>query len=161
MIFTRVNKEEFHKLSGFGDVHEEKVKDLKFDNVCVLDPEAEEILSPNDKFDYFLFGGVLGNEPMDQRTEKELSSQLPYKRRHLGKKQMSTDTAVHVAFKIIELGIPFDKLKFVDDIEIEIEEGYSNLLPYRYLVGDDGKPILPEGLIEYLKDEDLFLEQQD
>ncbi|MFQ5621691.1 MAG: SAM-dependent methyltransferase [Candidatus Nanoarchaeia archaeon] len=162
VIFTRVAKREFHKLLGFGEVHEERVKDLKFENVCILDPEAEEVLKPSDKkFDYFLFGGVLGNEPMDQRTDKELSSQLGYERRHLGKKQMSTDTAVNVVFKIIEVGIPFDKLKFVDDIEIEIEEGYSNIMPYRYLVGEDGKPVLPEGLIEYLKEEELLLEDQD
>ena len=154
-IFTNVPKEEHHKLLGFGSVHEEKAKDLGFSDVCLLDPESDDLLTPADAdvFTYYLFGGILGDFPMRKRTKEALTSKLPYPTRNIGKKQMSTDTAVNVVHKIIDFGVPFDKLQFVDEVEIVLDEGYSQQLPYRYLI-EDGKPVLPEGIIDMLLKED-------
>ena len=160
LVFTNVPLHEHHKLKEFGNVKQESVKQLSFKRVCVLDPVAKQTLVPVDAntFDYYLFGGILGNFPMENRTEKELSQHLKqFLTRNIGPKQMSTDTAVLVVHKIIDEQVPFEQLKFVDELEIELEEGYSQVLPYRYLL-KDGLPVLPEGLIAYLKDEDLFLE---
>jgi len=38
----------------------------ELEKVCLLDPKAEQELAPEDgdgRFEYFLFGGILGNEP--------------------------------------------------------------------------------------------------
>ena len=124
--------------------------------MCILDPLAQKTLSPEDSelFNFFIFGGILGNEPMEGRTKKELS--LPgVARRNLGKKQMSTDTAVLVSYKIINKKIPFSRLKFKDELEIKIGKNLSTILPYRYLI-EKGKVILPKGLIKHIKTEDSF-----
>ncbi len=41
----------------------EHLKDVPLQHICLLDSEADETLSPADAqtFDYFLFGGILGN----------------------------------------------------------------------------------------------------
>lgn len=64
--------------------------------VCLLDPAATEELSPEDadKFDWFLFGGILGDHPPRDRTGE--LRKYGYVSRSLGKKQMTTDTAVRV-----------------------------------------------------------------
>ena len=99
-----------------------------------------------------MFGGILGDYPPKART-KEL--QIPNaERRNLGKEQMSTDTAVLVV-KLIVDGTPLEKIEFKDEIEIEIKEGESILLPYRYVVKNK-KPVLPAGLIEMLKKQKGF-----
>ncbi len=157
LIFTNVPPHEHHKLQEYGEVKTESVKQLTFKRVCVLDPFAKETLAPSDTFEYYLFGGILGNFPMEKRTEKELTQHLKqFSARNIGEKQMSTDTAVLVVHKIVDEKTPLQKMKFVDEIEIELEEGYSQILPYRYLIVD-GKPVLPEGLIAYLKEEEKFL----
>ena len=157
VLFTNVKKDA-EKLDSLGSVKDKSIKEIykedKFSKMCILDPKAEKMLSPDDEFDSFLFGGVLGNHPMDGRTEKELSSHFPdCEKRNLGSEQMSTDTAVLVTKKIVIDKIPFNKLEFQDEIEIELDDGFSNILPFRYLV-ENGKPVLPEGLIDYLKNED-------
>lgn len=68
--------------------------------ICLLDPAATEELTPEDadKFDFFLFGGILGDHPPRDRTGE--LRKYGYTSRNLGKKQMTTDTAVRVT-KII------------------------------------------------------------
>lgn len=65
--------------------------------ICLLDPRAEKVISPEDAelFDGFLFGGILGDDPPRDRT-KELRK-LGYEGRHLGSVQMTTDTACYVS----------------------------------------------------------------
>jgi len=144
LIFTNVNSD---KLNNMGEVHKGSVKKMKLKNACILDPFAQKCLSSKDKFDYLILGGILGDEPMQRRTEKELD--IPGERRNLGQEQMSTDTAVYVAKHIVQGGSMSD-LKFQDEIEIDIQEGESFILPFRYVL-IDGKPLLPEGMIEFLK----------
>jgi len=119
--------------------------ELGLKNVCVLDPFAAKMLSSDDKYDYYVFGGILGDEPMQGR-----SREIPGKvRRNLGTAQMSTDTAVYVAKHILDGG-RMDDLKFRDEIEIEIDDGESMILPFRYVLVQ-GQPMLPKGLAEHLK----------
>jgi ribosome biogenesis SPOUT family RNA methylase Rps3 len=145
VIFTNVM--DAAKLKGLGEIKRDSVKSLGLKNACILDPFADKALSSDDKFDYVVLGGILGDEPMRRRTEIELDMDMP--RRNLGTAQMSTDTAVYVAKHILD-GKRLEDLKFQDDIEIELEEGESMILPYRYVM-IDGKPMLPKGLIELLK----------
>ena len=156
LIFTNIKKKDVKKLSNLGKVETKSVKKLNLKKACILDPFARQLLSPKDAevFDYLILGGILGNEPMEQRTKKELSMPgIP--RRNLGQKQMSTDTAFLVSHKIVNNKIPFNKLKFKDEIEINIGKSLSTILPYRYLL-EKNEIVLPKGLIKYLKTEDKF-----
>lgn len=134
------------------EIKAESVKDMDLSRACVLDPMAMVTLSPSDKekFDTLIFGGVLGNEPMAARTRKAITSRVVVSSRNLGPIQMSTDTAVYVAKQIIEKGKKMEEIPFTDNVEIPIEDGLSLKLPYRY-VKVHGKPLMPIGLVEYLK----------
>lgn len=149
LMFTNTQEK---KLRDLGIVGEKTVKELKLQNACVLDPNAKKILVPKDrkKFDYFIFGGILGNDPPEERTKLELTSQLPYPARNLGEKQMSTDTAVAVVKKIID-GVPFEKIKFVDDPVIKMGSNEEIILPYRYLADKKGKAVVAREVIRLLK----------
>lgn len=154
LIFTNVGKG-MDRLKALGEVKKESVAEMDLKNACILDPEADVTLNPTDKsFDYLIFGGILGDYPPRKRTKVELSSKLDFEKRNLGKEQMSTDTAVYVAKKIID-GKKLSQLKFKDGIEIDIAEGESIDLPYRYVV-EDGKVVLPNGFAEFLRERKEF-----
>jgi ribosome biogenesis SPOUT family RNA methylase Rps3 len=72
--------------------------------VCLLDPRATKVLSPEDAdlFDVFLYGGILGDDPPRDRTGE--LRKLGFEGRHLGEKQMTTDTAVKVTKMVVEDG---------------------------------------------------------
>ena len=144
-------------LKTIGRVEKKKAKQLSFSKACVLDPESPTLLTPAiaRKFETFIFGGILGDDPPKERTKVELSpSDLPYPRFNLGKEQMSTDTAVIVTKQIVD-GTPLDKLTFQQGIEIEINDSESVQLPYKYLI-ITGKPLLAPGLVEKLKKQKGF-----
>lgn len=152
LIFANIKRtNDVLQLERLGKVENKSVKELNLPDACILDPNARVVLSQNDAhhFQYLIFGGILGDAPMKNRTKKELTQFMNIPDRSLGDKQMSTDTAVYVARQIIE-GTPLEKLKFKDSIEIELGKGESVILPFRYvLIGN--KPMLPAGLIDYLR----------
>jgi len=152
VLFTNIKEKT--KLT-FSNCEKKSVKELSLKNACILDSQAEKTLEPSDalKFENFIFGGILGNNPPQKRTEKFLTKELKFERRNLGKKQMSTDTAVIAAWKILN-GTKFDELKFIDDPEIEIEQGMSCVMPYRYL-SKNSMPDIPEKIMELIKKEEL------
>lgn len=146
LIFTNV-KNGVKLLEPFGKVYKESINELKFKNACVLDISADRILSKADnKFDYIILGGILGDYPRRRRTRR---IKIDSEKRHLGKKQMSTDTAAYVAKKLLE-GVKLEEIKFKDKIEIKLGPKESVILPFRY-VEENGKILLPEGFIEFLK----------
>lgn len=99
------------------------------------------------KFNYFVFGGILGDFPPQKRTKKRLRG-LKAERRNLGKK-MSTDTAVYVTKEIIKGKKPRE-LEFEERLVVPVKKGEEIILPFRYvLVG--GKPLLPKGFKEFVK----------
>lgn len=157
IIFTNITKGKT-KLKGIGKIYSKPIDKLNLNlkRACVLDPGAAKKLTPKGakKFDCFIFGGILGDYPPRART-KELVHRLPKTAtRNLGKKQMSTDTAVHVT-KMIYSGKNLEELHFHDKIEIPISKGESVLLPYRYLFENE-EPVLPSGLIEMLRKQKGF-----
>lgn len=164
LIITNLQKKDFKKLKHLAEIHKESVLEMPLKNVCLLEPKSKKILTPNDKFSYYIFGGILGDHPKRGRTEKYLTSKLKTSKlvkpetRNLGDMQMSTDTAVLVAKTIAKDKIDFNKIKFIDKPEITLKEGKiseSIILPYRY-VNENSKPRISKKLLEYLKNkEDL------
>ena len=174
LIFTNIkNKEQQNKLKKYGSVFEKDISGLNFKDICVLSQYSKKLLTAEDKnkFKYFIFGGILGDNPAQKRTDTiinnlknknikfEMSEMqnisehaqkpLVFDTRNLGSKQMPTDTAVYVAKKILD-GNDLNDFKFIDEIEIEINENESVSLPFRYVV-DDNRLIISEKLVEYLR----------
>ncbi|KAL2261406.1 hypothetical protein VTK26DRAFT_4224 [Humicola hyalothermophila] len=119
--------------------------------VCLLDPSAKSDLSPEDgdKFDVFLFGGILGDDPPRDRTS-ELRKK-GFEGRRLGPVQMTTDTAVRVTRLVVQGKTPLDKIPYLDHPEIKFDEHESTQMPFRYVAGEDGQPIMPEGMVELIR----------
>jgi len=147
VLFTNVTR----NVKKLGNLPCDKasVASLPLQNACILDPAAEKTFVPDDKFSTLIFGGILGNAPAQGRTKILLSAKMDFPLRNLGKDQLSTDTAVLVAKKIME-GAPLERLEFVKGLEIPMREGESVILPYKYLV-ENGKPLLTPGIVKLLK----------
>ncbi|KAL2269139.1 hypothetical protein VTJ83DRAFT_3985 [Remersonia thermophila] len=127
--------------------------------VCLLDPSAAKDLSPEDgdKFDAFLFGGILGDDPPRDRTS-ELRKK-GFEGRRLGPVQMTTDTAVRVTRLVVQGKTPLHDIPYVDFPELKFNEHESTEMPFRYVKDDEGKPIMPEGMVELIrKDSDKAID---
>ncbi|KAK7991980.1 Protein arginine N-methyltransferase SFM1 [Apiospora saccharicola] len=121
------------------------------ERVCLLDPAAEEDLNPDDKrdFDVFLFGGILGDDPPRDRTS-ELRKK-GFTGRRLGPIQMTTDTAVRVTRMVVEEQFTLDCIPYLDHPELKFGEKECTEMPFRYVKGKDGNPIMPEGMVDLIK----------
>ncbi|KAI9329671.1 SAM-dependent RNA methyltransferase [Zopfochytrium polystomum] len=118
--------------------------------VLLLDPASPDELVPEDGtagFEYLLFGGILGDDPPQDRTR--LLRQLGFATRHLGKHQMTTDTAVIVS-KVVTGGTRLGDIPFVDRPEIKLGKHESVEMPFRYIL-ENGAPKLPDGFKELLR----------
>ncbi|KAK4158513.1 SAM-dependent RNA methyltransferase [Chaetomidium leptoderma] len=127
--------------------------------VCLLDPSAASDLSPEDgdKFDAFLFGGILGDDPPRDRTS-ELRKK-GFEGRRLGPVQMTTDTAVRVTRLVVQGKTPLKEIPYLDHPELKFNEHESTEMPFRYVKSDDGKPIMPEGMLDLIrKDSDKAID---
>lgn len=156
LIFTNIkNNREYKILRNLGETKKESVKKLKLKNACLLDPKAGKTLAPEEaaKFDYFIFGGILGDFPERSRTQKYLAKKLKnVKVRNLTEKQMPTDTAVLVT-KLIINRTPVESINFIDSPAVKIKNGKFQeeiILPYRY-VSKNNRPLMPKAIIKYLK----------
>ena len=121
--------------------------------VLLLDPDSKVELCPSDSlnYDFLLFGGILGDDPPQDRTR--LLRQMGFETRHLGPVQMTTDTAVLVAQQIIEFQKEMKDLRFIDRPEIKLGKNSVVELPFRYIADENGAPKLPPGLVELIKEE--------
>ncbi|KAI8209858.1 Protein arginine N-methyltransferase SFM1 [Colletotrichum sp. SAR 10_77] len=119
--------------------------------VCLLDPAAASDLSPEDgeKFDAFLFGGILGDDPPRDRTS-ELRKK-GFEGRRLGPTQMTTDTAVRVTRIVVEEKTPLDKISYVTYPELKFSEHESTEMPFKYVTDKNGEPIMPEGMVDLIR----------
>lgn len=160
LIFTNVNKKDKNKLKKYGAVYDKGISGLSFNKLCVLSQYSKKTLTTDDKnkFQYFVFGGILGDSPSKKRTNIFIDNlkkhKIKFSTRNLGKKQMPTDVAVYVAKKILD-GKRLNNLKFVDELEIEINENESVTLPFRYVV-DNNKLVIDEKLVEHLRKKKKF-----
>ncbi|VVT52094.1 uncharacterized protein SAPINGB_P003315 [Magnusiomyces paraingens] len=122
--------------------------------VCLLDPAASEELSPEDSenFDFFLFGGILGDHPPRDRTGELRKHGFPG--RHLGKIQMTTDTAVRVTQKVLADQQRIEDIDFIDFPELKFSKNESTEMPFRYVRDSQtGEPIMPEGMFDLIKED--------
>ncbi|KAI5951775.1 hypothetical protein KGF54_004850 [Candida jiufengensis] len=126
-------------------------KIINRDEIALLDPAATTDLIPEDKskIEYFLLAGVLGEHPRKDRTGI-LREKYKFLGRRLGNLQMTTDSAVRTAQRIID-GTKFEDIKFLDYPEIKYNKYESTEMPFRYIVDDNNEPILPEGMLELIR----------
>lgn len=162
LVFTNIkDKNDVSKLKKIGNVFNEKFSELdnklnfEKNKICVLSQYAQKTLQTNDKnkFEYFVFGGILGDKPAKRRTEdiiKELKNKnIEFEERNLGNVQMPTDNAVYATKKVLD-GKKLSDLGFVDEVEIQINKNESVSLPFRYVV-DNNKLIISKKLIGHLR----------
>lgn len=149
LIITNIPKASVGRLGRFAEVHTESISSLGLRRICVLDPKAKAALSPQDRFSFLVFGGILGDAPMRGRTQRELSKPLGAETRNLGKRQMPTDNAVYVAKHIADGG-HLSELRFIDRPEFRTGRGEAVTLPFRF-VEVQGKPMLSGRLLRLLK----------
>ncbi|PCH36884.1 DUF431-domain-containing protein [Wolfiporia cocos MD-104 SS10] len=131
-----------------------KQRGVPIEKVCLLDPRAEKELSPSDgdgEFEWFLFGGILGDDPPRDRTG-ELRV-LGFPNRHLGPVQMTTDTALGVTKLVVQDKIPLSKIPYVDHPTIVFNSKESVEMPFKYIADKRGEPILPPGMREHLQED--------
>jgi ribosome biogenesis SPOUT family RNA methylase Rps3 len=123
-------------------------QELPLEKVVLLDPQSTKELSPHDDFEYVLFGGILGDDPPQDRTG--ILRKMGYATRHLGPVQMTTDTAVLVTKQVLERKTPLSQLEFVDRPEIRLSKKEVVEMPFRYLKLD-GEMVLCPGMLEHLR----------
>ncbi|KAK0568532.1 hypothetical protein OC861_001862 [Tilletia horrida] len=145
--------------------------------ICLLDPKAPHALTSRDfrrtapadgkqdivdgPFDWFLFGGILGDDPPRDRTAS--LRELGFPRRHLGGMQMTTDTALGVTKRVVEDGFRLDladtqkdeadaaaaegkadigelgpAFGFIDQPELVFGKGEAVEMPFRYMPETEG-----------------------
>ena len=82
--------------------------------VCLLDPAAETDLTPQDKSNLTtLFWRNIRESSRIDRTGL-LREKYGFSGRRLGSLQMTTDTAIRTTQRIIENGVAFEDIKFLD-----------------------------------------------
>ncbi|KAK9248725.1 SAM-dependent RNA methyltransferase [Lipomyces tetrasporus] len=120
--------------------------------VCLLDPSATEDLAPEDaaRFDWFVFGGILGDHPPRDRTGE--LRKYGFEGRRLGPNQMTTDTAIRVVKMVVEDQKPLNQIEYVDFPELRWNKYESTEMPFRYVKDSQtGEPIMPEGMRELIR----------
>ncbi|KAK9452745.1 SAM-dependent RNA methyltransferase [Dipodascopsis uninucleata] len=120
--------------------------------VCLLDPSAKDDLVPEDaeKFDWFVFGGILGDDPPRDRTGE--LRKYGFQGRRLGAKQMTTDTAIRVTKIVVEDQVPLDKIPYIDTPELRWNKHESTEMPFRYVKDvKTNEPIMPEGMRDLIR----------
>ncbi|GJN90705.1 hypothetical protein Rhopal_003719-T1 [Rhodotorula paludigena] len=129
-----------------------QLEGVPLEKVCLLDPRAKGEIAPSDgnEYEWFLFGGILGDDPPRDRTGILRAHGFPG--RHLGPVQMTTDTALGVTSLCVQGGKTLSTIRFVDHPTIQFDAHEGVEMPFRYVVDDKtGEPILPEGMREHLK----------
>ncbi|KAK9451987.1 SAM-dependent RNA methyltransferase [Limtongia smithiae] len=122
--------------------------------VCLLDPAAEKDLCPEDavNFDWFVFGGILGDHPPRDRTGE--LRKYGFQGRRLGSVQMTTDTAIRVVKIVIQDQVPLDKVPYTDFPELRWNAHESTEMPFRYVKDETtGEPIMPKGMRELIRED--------
>ena len=151
-------------------------------SIFILDPFADAVLEPNATNDgngarsssevYFVFGGILGNHPMNGRTYNELTKEfLNYTDENmipifslfqcnLGSLQLTTDTAVLVTALIFFFGVDIGSLACIDNPKFRVSSAEKiKMTGFRYLRSDgsvynnnytesSSQAIIPKGMLD-------------
>lgn len=127
-------------------------KNVPLSKICLLDPKADKALQPGDKdeFGWYLFGGILGDDPPRDRTSE--LRRLGFPSRHLGPVQMTTDTALAVTKRVVDDGVPLNEIPYVDFPTIRFNARESVEMPFRY-IREEGEPVLPPGMRDLLHED--------
>lgn len=151
LIITNVPAKSIKDIEKYATVYKESIFTLNLGLGCVLDPASSETLTPEDskKFDFLVFGGILGDNPPQARTTELLSKRSNFPTRNLGKMQMPTNVAV-IASKMVIDGKKLEEIEFIDNFELPVNKKLTIELPYRYVAADK-KPLLPKYLIDFIK----------
>lgn len=152
VLFTRVyDKKTEKKLSTLGNVESKTANEAFEKKKCIiLDPLAKKPLTPSDftTLDGIIVGGILGYEKPQGRTKELITAHSSFETRHIGKIQLTIDSAVFVA-KAIMLGMKLSEIEITTEVEIIHDKIHSTILPFGYPIIEN-KPIITPGLIEYL-----------
>ena len=150
--FTNIKKTDNKKLTRFGSVFSKSIKEMNLSKACILDPDSNHTLTPveSKKFNFFIFGGILGDYPPRKRTKEEVSKYFKdISKYNIGKDQLNTDNAVYVVNQICH-GKNLKDNKFQNEVEIIINKVESTILPFKYPIVN-GKPNISKELVKYLK----------
>lgn len=90
--------------------------------ICFLDEFGTAPVVPSDltAFRYFIFGGILGDHPSIDRGGHLRNHGFAV--RHLGPRQMSTDSAVLACCTVLRHAVEIDDLEYIDDPEVYEDE---------------------------------------
>lgn len=127
--------------------------------ICLLDEKATKPLSPTDasSFDIILAGGILGDVGENDLDRTSELRSLNFPSRHLGNVQMTMDTAILTASKILDESIDFESLSFVDSPSFSTSPNETIEIPFRFLQDPITKePIIAPGMKEFLTSESSF-----
>ncbi|GAA6028162.1 hypothetical protein JCM8097_006891 [Rhodosporidiobolus ruineniae] len=151
LLARGANKDQF--LASTKSVQElMKEMNVPLEKVCLLDPRAPKEIGPGDgkEYEWFLFGGILGDDPPRDRTG--ILRAHGYPGRHLGPIQMTTDTALGVTKLCVEDGKTLQSIEMVNHPEIRFSATEAVEMPFIYVKNQEtGEPILPEGMREHLQ----------
>ena len=153
------NSESLSFLSGsklIPETFEEYARGHPKHRTCLLDERATAgVLRPEDAsaFDYFLFGGVLGNVDdldMDRTAELRVHG---YASRHLGPDQMSTPTALDVTYRVLDGQQEIAAMNFINRPEFAVNDCETLQIPFKYLADEEGNAIIADGIFEILTED--------
>jgi len=121
--------------------------------VVVLDPQAEERLSPRDFSSptAVVIGGIMGGHPPLGRTRSLLTARLEeasVEVRSLGPGQYTIDGAVYMALRVAR-GVPLERIPVSRGLRLRHPGGWYIELPFTYPL-EDGKPVLSREEVEYI-----------
>jgi len=160
-VFSNVSKEKHAKvLSRLGRVVRESVTEWlrDRDDVLVLDPDANEMLTPRDleNHRYIVIGGIMGSHPRESRTRKFISSKMPRaSKRSLGPRQFTIAGAAYV-LKKVEEGRELNEIPIVVGLRISRKLGkfieHEIELPYAFPLDERGNPVLPPNYIDIVSE---------
>ncbi|RLF55332.1 MAG: hypothetical protein DRN13_00585 [Thermoplasmata archaeon] len=149
IIFTNADDKRLERL---GKVYRESFTEVvEPDKTIILDPSANQPLRTEDfdRYRYFVIGGICGDSPPKNRTKDLVSSRLPEaERRNLGKKQLTTDSAVLMVM-LVYTGERIEDIEVTDSVEERYSEDEATVLPVGYIILEE-KVILTPGLIDLL-----------
>jgi len=163
IIFTNIrDQRSLEILSNLGSVRRESFAEIfSPKEIIILDPKAPERLEPEDLLGKtaIIVGGILGDNPPRGRTYKLITSRMPEAlARNIGRGQFSIDGAVYVA-KLVSEGIRLENIPVRRGLRIRLNNKAEIYLPYWYPIRD-GKPVVSEDLIKYLKSDEIIEDEE-